>query len=350
MNHSFFVRTDTKKVVQETYWSKPISLAMPFKTTLGSLFKQDDEDRFNIIFSNALDHETEVFCAHIPIIEEQEQLCFFIVSAKKFVYVLALDYLANLPSSIQEAHNQVIFAMIKQFAVLRGEQLMHASEEVYNHFEEIQKLNNDLVNTQRQLQRANRKLEQLNLELNNHLVKDALTGLVSRYQYHSEMQTVIQENPQAQGLFVFIDIDDFKQVNDNYGHAIGDQYLVGFSARLASLSCTGVSIAMRIAGDEFGLYLHGMEAADEAFIVHFYENFRSQVTKSPIHTDAGDLPICCSLGMAIYNKDTTNLFELIEYADWAMYQAKRSGKNSYCVFDKKAYEAEKNEESVITLM
>ncbi len=350
MNHSFFVRTDTSKVVQETYWSKPISLAMPFKTTLESLFHQDDKNHFNTIFSNALEHEQEVFCAHLPIIEEQEQLCFFIASAKKFVYVLALDYLVHLPPSIQEAHNQVIFRMIKQFAVLHGEQLMHASEEVYNHFEEIQKLNNDLVNTQRQLQRANRKLEQLNLELNNHLVKDALTGLVSRYQYHSEMQGVIQENPEAQGLFVFIDIDNFKQVNDTYGHAIGDQYLVGFSTRLSSLFCKGVSIAMRIAGDEFGLYLHGMEAVDEAFLHQFYQTFTSHVTKDPIHTDAGDLPICCSLGMASYNKDTTNLFELIEYADFAMYQAKRAGKNSYCVFDKKTYEAEKYEDSIITLV
>jgi predicted signal transduction protein with EAL and GGDEF domain len=54
--------------------------------------------------------------------------------------------------------------------------------------------------------------------------------------------------------------------------------------------------------------------------------------------------------MAIYNKDTTNLFELIEYADFAMYQAKRSGKNSYCVFDKKTYETEKTEGSNMTLM
>jgi diguanylate cyclase (GGDEF)-like protein len=107
---------------------------------------------------------------------------------------------------------------------------------------------------------------------------------------------------------------------------------------------------MRIAGDEFGLYLHGMKSTDEAVVQHFYQTFTSHVTKDPIHTDAGDLPICCSLGMAIYNKDTTNLFELIEFADFAMYQAKRSGKNSYCVFDKKTYETEKTEGSNMTLM
>ncbi|MGE4453844.1 MAG: GGDEF domain-containing protein [Sphaerochaeta sp.] len=344
MNHSFFVRTDTNKIVQETYWSNPISLAMPFKTTLESLFGQEDKNRFNSIFSNAMDHKKEVFCAHIPIIEDQEELCFFIVSAKTFVYVLALDYLGEMPAHVVEMHNQLIFSMIKQFAILHGEQLLHASEEVYNHFEEIQKLNNELVNTQRQLQRANRKLEQLNLELNNRLVKDALTGLVSRYQYHSEIQGVIQEAPQALGLFVFIDIDNFKLVNDTYGHAVGDQYLVGLSARLSSLSCTEKSIAMRIAGDEFGLYLHGLEEVEQSFIAHFYETFRDKVTSTPILTDSGSLPISCSLGMAIYNKDTTNLFELIEYADFAMYIAKRSGKNSYCVFDKKTYEAEKNED------
>ena len=180
----------------------------------------------------------------------------------------------------------------------------------------------------------------MNLDLNNRLVKDPLTGLVSRYQYRSEMQRVINANPQALGLFAFIDIDAFKHVNDTYGHAVGDEYLVAFAKRLASLTSEGRLIAMRIAGDEFGLYMHELASVDD----EIYRKFEVYVTERPLSTSIGELAISCSVGFAVYNRDTTNLFELIEYADWAMYQAKRGGKHGYRVFDKLLYDQRYSEQ------
>ncbi|MFA6783922.1 MAG: diguanylate cyclase, partial [Sphaerochaeta sp.] len=126
-----------------------------------------------------------------------------------------------------------------------------------NNFEQIQLLNNELVNAQRKLQKANIQLKHLNEELNNRLVKDPLTSLVRCYQYRSEIDRTISLQPKMLGLFAFIDIDDFKHINDTLGHAAGDQYLMEFARRLQSLDFGMATICMRIAGDEFGLYLHG---------------------------------------------------------------------------------------------
>lgn len=339
MTHTFFVRTTTQGVVQEAYWSHPVSLAIPFKTSLEELFDEPNKEAFNKAFYQALKVKQRVFCSHVRIIEDELELCFFVLSLEQNVWVLAIDYFDALPVDIQEHHKQVLFYMIEQFSILHARNQLQNSQVVYNHFEQIQRLNNQLVNTQRDLQRANRKLEVLNQELNNRLVKDPLTNLVSRYQYRSEMEQVISRSPNAFGLFAFIDIDAFKQVNDTYGHSIGDQYLIEFAKRLNLVQATYPCVAMRIAGDEFGLYLHGLENIDTNLIAAFYQHLSSVILATPLHTEKGELAIACSIGFAIYNQDTNNLYELIDYADWAMYEAKRAGKQQYKIFDKESFAA-----------
>ncbi|NCC63902.1 MAG: GGDEF domain-containing protein [Spirochaetia bacterium] len=342
MRHTFFVRTSTQKVVQEAYWSEPVSLAIPFKTTLEDLFDEPNKQAFNKAFTQALWVKQQVFCSHVCIIEDALELCFFVLSLEQNVWVLALDHFESLPLEMQEYQKQVLFHMIEQFAVLHSKNQLQNTQVVYNHFEQIQKLNNQLVNTQRDLQRANRKLEVLNQELNNRLVKDPLTNLISRYQYRSEMEKIILKAPTALGLFAFVDIDAFKQINDTYGHAIGDQYLIEFSKRLQQMQQNYSCIAMRIAGDEFGLYIHGLEHIDEVFIQSFYERFTQEILEEPLDTDAGKLQISCSIGISIYNRDTSNLFELIDYADWAMYEAKRAGKQQCKQFDRQSFQTRFN--------
>lgn len=338
MSNSFFVRTTPQGLVQEAYWSDPVSLAIPYKTTLSELFEEESRKIFEQTFTKALLEKHKVFCSHVIIIEQQLELCFFILSLEQDVWVLAVDYLMQLPPDLQEFQKALLFKMIEQVASMHARYSLQNSQVIYSHFEQIQKLNNQLVNTQRELQRANKKLEALNLDLNNRLVKDPLTGLVSRYQYRSEMQSVINVQPQALGLFSFIDIDAFKQINDTYGHAVGDEYLVAFAKRLASIPTGGNLIAMRIAGDEFGLYLHNLEHVDDVLLASLYQKFEQHVTNLPLETSVGPLGITCSVGFAVYNRDTNNLFELIEYADWAMYQAKRGGKHGYRAFEKALYD------------
>jgi diguanylate cyclase (GGDEF)-like protein len=337
---TFLVRTDLQGIIEETYWSSPVSLAIPFVTNVCTLFDSPQQAQFNTVFLSAKDGDELVSC-NLPLTANANQvLCLYMIHHGAFMWLLALDYVHLLSEEAQEAHRHMVFRMMRYFISLHVNKETQDSQVLYNHFEQIQKLNNELVNTQRKLQRANRQLAVLNEELNNRLVKDPLTNLVSRYQYRSEITRVIEQAPQEVGIFAFIDIDDFKQVNDIHGHAVGDEFLVAFSQRLITLNFDLPTIIMRIAGDEFGIYVHGVKESAEDFATRFWNAMLHQVLVSPIQTRKGSLAIHCCAGLAGYNRDTNNVYELIDLADWAMYQAKRSGKQSCVLFDRSRYNQE----------
>lgn len=333
MSTSFFVRTDLEGLVDEVYWSHPVSLAIPFVTNLHDLFSGESREEFSVSFSAALQEQEQVICCHVCNKGAKDHLCLFLTRSEHFVWVLAVDYLSDIELEVRERIGRTFIDLVRHFALLHTSKDVQDSQSIYNHFEQIQRLNNELVNTHRRLQRANRQLEILNEELNNRLVKDPLTGLVSRYQYRSEISRVIDMQPNEHGVFAFIDIDAFKAVNDTYGHAVGDEYLVAFSERLERLDFDCPKILMRIAGDEFGVYFHGISLIGDRFLTQFWDQFSQRVLSPVIRTSAGDLTISCSVGLAVYNQDTTNIYELIDFADWAMYQAKRGGKNRCVLFD-----------------
>ncbi len=203
-------------------------------------------------------------------------------------------------------------------------------------FEEIQKLNNDLLNTRRQLEKANGILERNYLELQNKYVKDPLTGVVGRHQYWAEIEKVIQEKPDQLGILSFIDIDNFKFINDTYGHATGDLYLVKFAERLQNMNLPN-TIIIRISGDEFALFTYGLDQVDQEVLNWIWSKLKEHVFSIPININDFSLPISISLGMATYGIDTKLVNELLEYADFAMYKAKSKGKNRYYKFNMDEY-------------
>ena len=340
MSCTFFIRTDLQGMVEETYWSSPVSLVIPFVTNIRTLFDGPQQDQFNAVFLSAKDGDELVSCNLLLSSTDTQILCLHLIHHGSFIWLLGLDYVHKLSEEAQLAHRQMVFRMMRYFISLHVNKETQDSQVLYNHFEQIQKLNNELVNTQRKLQRANRQLAVLNEELNNRLVKDPLTNLVSRYQYRSEMTRVIEQAPQELGIFAFIDINDFKKVNDIYGHAVGDDFLVEFSRRLTTLDFSLPTIAMRIAGDEFGIYVHGVKESAEPFADRFWQAMLSCVLESPIQTRKGSLSIRCCVGLAGYNRDTANVYELIDLADWAMYQAKRRGKQGCVLFERSQYDQE----------
>lgn len=197
--------------------------------------------------------------------------------------------------------------------------------------EMIQALMAELRERKQLLEEANTRLNRLNEDLNNRLVKDSLTGLVSRYQYRAEMEFLIGQDPGKLGIFVFIDIDDFKSINDKHGHGVGDKYLVEFADRLRRLPIKDI-VCMRISGDEFGLFIYGLEECKAQTIEGVWKQMKHHVMSGPITVNGRGLPLAISAGMAVYGVDTTEIFDLIECADQAMYAAKRRGKNRYSVY------------------
>lgn len=235
---------------------------------------------------------------------------------------------------------EVVHKFMKSISMMNEDFIGDNERTIRTQFEQIQKLNSSLVNAQREISKANAKLNQVNEDLNNRLVKDALTGLVSRYQYRTEIQLAIAKAPDKQGIYGFIDIDNFKSVNDTYGHGVGDEFLKEFANRLMGLPYENM-ICMRIAGDEFGLYLYGYDEVRYADTADVWLKIKEHMLKEPIVLGETALPLRCSVGFSVFGRDTHNVYDLIEYADFAMYEAKKSGKNAYCDFSIERYRAQK---------
>jgi len=169
---------------------------------------------------------------------------------------------------------------------------------------------------------------------------DSLTKLPNRTLFLKELKNNIQkakENNTNLAIF-FIDLDQFKQINDSLGHDIGDKVLQIAAKRLKSKIRSNDLLA-RLGGDEFVAIINDFK--DMRYLSTIASNIL-KVTKEPIHIDEHILYISSSIGISTYPKDATNEKDLLKFADTAMYKAKDEGRNNYQFYDidmtKKAYE------------
>lgn len=318
-------------------WSDPAYL---FLASSDNLFHQIDLEQWSnleIEIKETIDTSDVIF-SNVKYKIKSTNVSIFMHMIQIHNQILVLGYEVEEPICRHaKSQRKIISRFLETMVKLDDKQTQFNEGSKTNYFEKIQALNNDLINTQRELLKANAKLNHLNSMLNNRLVKDPLTGLISRYQYEDEIALSIQQAPDKYGVFAFIDLDDFKKVNDKYGHKVGDEYLKSFAQRLSFIDIKDL-LKIRIAGDEFGLYTHGY-SLDEIYLIieKIKSDIRNYVKLEPIIIDKFQIIIQLSIGFAIYNHHSNNVFQLIEYADFAMYQAKKQGKNSSCVFDMQEY-------------
>jgi len=159
---------------------------------------------------------------------------------------------------------------------------------------------------------------------------DQVTGLANRTQFHKELPRAA-ERARRQGsniAVVFLDLDDFKVVNDTLGHSVGDHLLRSVSERLRGSLRKG-DFVCRLGGDEFTVILEGISSLRTA--VQVVAKIIESLSRTH-NVDGYALRIGVSAGIALYPVQTDDLGDLLRYADIAMYQAKTNGKNDYCVF------------------
>jgi diguanylate cyclase (GGDEF)-like protein len=125
-----------------------------------------------------------------------------------------------------------------------------------------------------------------------------------------------------------IDIDHFKRVNDTYGHAAGDQ-VIRILAQKCQYEIRKGDIFGRYGGEEFTILLPHTLAKD-AF--NLAERLRTSIARSPLETERGEIPITISLGVASFTDDIPDLASLIDRADTALLEAKKSGRNRIEVY------------------
>ena len=168
------------------------------------------------------------------------------------------------------------------------------------------------------------------LQLNELANNDVLTGLPNRRLLVDRMTQALKSAKRTQGIVAvfFIDLDNFKIVNDTYGHAVGDELLKKVAARLVSL-LREEDTAARIGGDEFIVLLPKLRVEQEAITPA--QKILAELAMP--FTIAGHLlQIGASVGIVFYPKHDNDPYNLIKYADSAMYVAKRQGRNCYSVY------------------
>lgn len=172
-----------------------------------------------------------------------------------------------------------------------------------------------------------KRLEQ---ELSRLATHDALTSLYNR----REISRILDEEVQRAGRYgrrlavLWIDLDHFKRVNDDYGHAAGDRVLLALCERLRD-NIRAVDAIGRYGGEEFMVLLPEMDR-DEA--LETAERLRVLVAEEPLPLEREhSLALTISIGVAVYPDHGTSAGELCDAADKAMYEAKRAGRNQVCV-------------------
>jgi diguanylate cyclase (GGDEF)-like protein/PAS domain S-box-containing protein len=154
---------------------------------------------------------------------------------------------------------------------------------------------------------------------------DALTGLPNRWLLNDRLQSAIASAAREERnvFVVFIDLDDFKRINDSLGHALGDVLLAEVGQRLFNAARSSDTVA-RMGGDEFVIVLTHIAGEDQLRAA--IAKVRS-VFKTPFRLAGADYVITASMGVAGYPSDAVSEGELLRDADAAMYEAKQRGRN-----------------------
>ena len=159
---------------------------------------------------------------------------------------------------------------------------------------------------------------------------DELTGLCSRAFYQERIEQIIKsaKRNQKQFAFLYLDLDEFKYINDSFGHNIGDQFLQAVAQRI-KLVIRDIDLAVRLGGDEFCILIN--ELSDEFQAIEVAERCLTEINH-PLILAGNHLKPRVSIGISIFPKDGENEHDLMKAADSAMYSAKKAGKQRYAYY------------------
>ncbi|GAA0819558.1 EAL domain-containing protein [Colwellia sp. D2M02] len=168
--------------------------------------------------------------------------------------------------------------------------------------------------------------------IRNQAYFDKLTGLPNRFLALDRLSQMLSEAERNQEKIavLFLNLDDFKKINDSLGHETGDKVLVQSASRLTECLGEGDTVG-RLGGDEFIILLRA--TTEQSDVLSITENLLTNF-RTPFVIDNRELMMTLSIGVATFPENGSNAADLLRNADSAMYQAKRLGRNTYSFFSK----------------
>ncbi|HSW42399.1 MAG TPA: EAL domain-containing protein [Patescibacteria group bacterium] len=179
----------------------------------------------------------------------------------------------------------------------------------------------------RALARDNAARRSLEDELSYRATHDPLTGLANRRRFVSYLETVLTSAPGSPRSVLFLDLDNFKIVNDTAGHGAGDDLLAAVAGRIRG-QLRDTDLAARLGGDEFGVILAGVDAEAASAVAH---RLLASI-QEPIAIEGRNVRVVASIGLVDGSRPDAVATELLRDADIAMYEAKARGKGCAVVY------------------
>ena len=202
-------------------------------------------------------------------------------------------------------------------SVVKDDKEIDRKSIVFDEFDTIAKSANNML----------RKKMKLDSELAHLAHHDTLTNLPNRVLLQDRIEHAKQNADRYNKTFAicFIDLDNFKDINDGYGHDYGDDILFQFAQTLQK-NIRKVDTVARVGGDEFILLLEQLDSKDE--VEKIIKKIQESL-KEPLISKSIEFTVGASFGISIYPTDGDDIKDLITKADNTMYEAKKSGKNRY---------------------
>ncbi len=162
--------------------------------------------------------------------------------------------------------------------------------------------------------------------LNKYISYDYLTGILNRFGLEKQIKKLLDKNPDLWDVLILIDLDNFKEVNDTFGHDVGDQLLKSFAKRVKRLFSD--KVVGRLGGDEFIVFFQSKEKPDIEEEMRKIQSFLSE----DIYIEDIQFDISFTAGISI-KKSCSSFFQLLKESDIALYYGKKKGKRLFVVFN-----------------
>lgn len=187
----------------------------------------------------------------------------------------------------------------------------------------------DLSSAHEELMSLYEELSSTEEELRHNLCHDSLTNLPNKLMLKDELYKLNPKYDNIKIALLYIDLDNFKYINDNFGHTFGDEVIIAISNRL-SLSLKEEYKLFRFDGDEFVILA---QATDSIKYITDLADKILETVKSPIEIGGNSIVTPLSIGISMYPDNGKNLDELLKKADIALYKAKNEGKGKFVLYD-----------------
>jgi diguanylate cyclase (GGDEF)-like protein len=202
--------------------------------------------------------------------------------------------------------------------------------------DELDILTDSALELSYELEQLNIEVEQKTKELENIAMYDLLTGLPNRNMLNYQLRKSLANLSRSSGgvAVLFLDLDDFKKVNDSNGHSEGDKLLIQAAERVR-LSVGRIDLACRFGGDEFVVVLGNLTSVDEAVKI---ADILLEQFKEPIRLGSSIFYVSTSIGIAYTESADEKAEDIISHADIAMYEAKDNGGGQYHIYHHEMYQ------------